>query len=422
VPIFRPLLEPADFAHKGVGLRLLAPAEQGDVLVCVPASLAFSARSALADETLGPLIRACPSPLREDDALALLLLHERSRGDASSRRLHLASLPSSYEGVLFWSQAELEELQASPLRALAARLQAQAADDFAELASLGLLPADASLPDYCWALATVHSRGMDLPVAGDEGLERLVVPFLDLANDERGLDTCHAYERSSGAVVLLAGRDGVAGDEVCISYGGLDAATCLRLHGFLPPDADGSATVPVLAELPGGAEAYARKRLLLDEAGVREGMQHLLRAACPLPDSLLAALRALHLGAEEAGGEPSLLQRVSDENETAALRTLHAALEDMAGAYGTGALEDELLLRGGGLAPRRQAALALRLAEKRVLAAALRATEARMEEEEARRADRAAAVAGAAPLTAYFQALLREEGEGGVSRLDGELD
>ena len=275
---------------------------------------------------------------------------------------------------------------------------------------------------------------MDLPVteAADGALQRFVCPFLDLANNDGTLPVCHAYERSSQSVVLLAGRAGVAGDEVCISYGdALDGATCLRLHGFVPADA--CVTVPLYAELQPGAEGFVAKAALLTAAGVQAGVQHLLSLTEPLPGKLMAALRAMHLGPEEAvslaaaaarSDAAPLLSRVSHANEVAALATLRGALGEMLSAYATSALEDDVQLRAAAssavpLPGRLAAALTLRLAEKRVLAAALAALDEAEEAEVTAEADRLAAQAGAKPLTAFFEALLAE---GGTNKLDNELD
>jgi hypothetical protein len=329
---FSSSIEPADRGEKGLGLLLPDGAARGDVLVVLPASICLSASSALASPTLGPKMRASPVPVREDDAIALLLLEERALGSASERSLHVASLPLSHESTLFWSDDELKELQASPLRRITEQLLLQTEGDWAELCSAGL-GGDHSLADYRWALATVWSRGMDLPCSATDPSARLrlVAPFLDLANSDASLPVCHALELGTGSVVFIAGRDYTPGSELCINYGVCDSHRSLRVHGFLPRCA--AVSLPFFAELDDESEAAATKRSLLQSAGVSRGQQHSLTLAQPAPEALLTALRILHLPPAEASRLAASAEgvpvgvRLGPENEIAAVGALSASTD-----------------------------------------------------------------------------------------------
>jgi hypothetical protein len=147
--------------------------------------------------------------------------------------------------------------------------------------------------------------------------------------------------------------------------------------------------------------------------------------------------------------------RVSAANERAALSALQEGLTAMLEAYRTTADADDALLADAdaSLPPRRRAAVALRLGEKRVLHAALAELAQRLRDVDAAAAatgdttdessdedapavpavEESAVVSGAmaaakapeaaAALAAYFESLLQEEGqsgeaEGGESALD----
>jgi [ribulose-bisphosphate carboxylase]-lysine N-methyltransferase len=426
-------LELADFGEPcGFGFRATAPISAGTVLVSVPVELTFSAAAARVSPTLGPLLERV-SGLRDDDLLAALLLHEKGV-DAAPRKAHIAALPDVYDATLFWSDSELAELRGSPLHTLTLSLQEQTAADFAALQALfcaapELFPR-CSLADYRWALATLWSRAMDLPPPANK---RLIAPWCDMFNNDPALPVCHAFETSQDVVVVLAGRDYSAGEAVCINYGLTDAASSLRLHGFIAEGAP--VEVPLWAEMSVDADLYAAKRRLLDAAGVPAGAPFLLTAQQPIPPLLLPALRAQRLTATEAAsveaGQFSLSARVSEPNERAALTALLAGVKAMVEAYPTTSAEDERLLASAELSSRVQDAVTLRLAEKRILHAcesAVRLELARLDvlfdvaaaplqasvlDGEARAPEAAAALAR------YFEELLAEERDSGAAATDG---
>ena len=364
-------------------------------------------------------------------------MHERGRGAASPLAAHLAALPEAYDATVFWTDEELEELRGSPLHAQTEALRAQTAADFQELHSALLSqqpelfpPPLCGLEAYRWALATLWSRAMDLPV-GDSGASmRLVVPWIDMCNNDSELPVCHAHERSGNSVVLLAGRAYSKGETVNINYGLSSASAALRLHGFMPRGA--RVEVPLYAEMSDAADLYDAKRRLLDRAGVQPGAPFLLTLEEPVPPLLLLALRAQRLsapdlaGVEGAGLRPGV--RVSIDNERAALGALRDGIEAMTRAYPSACAADEALLADETLPEgRRRAAVELRLGEKRVLEAAVRELALRLkalDDEPAESAEDAArrtmggakAPEAAAALTAYFETLLAEEEAGGVQQ------
>ena len=356
-------------------------------------------------------------------------MHERAQGAASPLAAHVAALPESYDATVFWSDEELEELRGSPLHAQTEALRAQTAADFQELHSALLSqqpqlfpPELCGLEAYRWALATVWSRAMDLPVGDAAATMRLVVPWIDMCNNDSELPVCHAHERVGNSVVLLAGREYAAGEHVHINYGLTSAAAALRLHGFMPRGA--RAEVPLFAEMSDAADLYDAKRRLLDRAGVQPGAAFTLTLEEPVPPTLLLALRAQRLTAPElAGVEGAGLRpgaRVSVDNERAVLAALRDGIEAMTRAYPSACAADEALLADDTLPERRRAAVELRLGEKRVLEAAARELALRIKalddepaesvEDVARRTmGGAKAPEAAAALTAYFETLLAEE-------------
>jgi hypothetical protein len=128
---------------------------------------------ARADPQLGPALAQCVA--RDDDALALLLLHERRKGAESEAACHIKSLPVQYDQTLFWTEAELAEIEGSNVLGITRQLSIQTRQDY-DLLTTAISAAFPELSiqefgyeDYCWALATIWSRSMDIPVPDTPG-------------------------------------------------------------------------------------------------------------------------------------------------------------------------------------------------------------------------------------------------------------
>lgn len=210
-----------------LGRALLSPHPAATVTPRDPTPQTWSALTAkLSKEPLGPILRAA-SGLREDDLVALHLMHERAMvaaGTPGERAAHVACLPASYDSTLFWSPEELAELAGCNLLIISARLQArsrhlpppapplavgrrkrlvhpsrgppppprlspprpqmQVESDFDMLERTVIRPNPAAFPpDHCgldayrWALGTIWSRSMEFQVSPTASL-RCIVPWV----------------------------------------------------------------------------------------------------------------------------------------------------------------------------------------------------------------------------------------------------
>ncbi len=120
-------LEPARFGDAGLGMRATADLAAGAVLVAVPQHLLMSTASARRPKLARPqpqqpqavvevasLLDALPAEV----ALPMHLLHELARDERvkpSAWAPYLPTLPASYDTTLFWTAAELAELQSPSL-------------------------------------------------------------------------------------------------------------------------------------------------------------------------------------------------------------------------------------------------------------------------------------------------------------------
>jgi hypothetical protein len=300
-----PAAEVAHYEYQGRGLRVSAPITKGNPLISVPLPMLFSAKAAKADPALAAIIAACPT-LRDDDLLALSLLHERSLGAASARAQHIASLPTDYDLTIFWTEEELAELVGSNVKSITEQLHAQTRADFASLqqvleplAAAGTFSLQVGYEDYCWALATIWSRSMDIPDAGtgEAGATiRVIAPVADLFNTDTSTPCCHGYDSSDGSLKVVAGADAGAGEQLLIGYGALTNSRALWLYGFVMADNPHDA-VDLFATMSTEVPSYSKRRKLLEAIGLGAhcvNAAHVLSIAEPLPPELLLNLRVQH--------------------------------------------------------------------------------------------------------------------------------
>jgi hypothetical protein len=213
---------------------------------------------------------------------ALVLLHERSLGAASRWAPYLAHLPTKYDLLSCWTDAQLSELRCAELEESARAQRRENEKAHAAVASCDAAThkcACLTYEDIQWGLDTVRSRGFlgEYPETfnsapesaphppyltrretlgdGDEITKEVpstfVLPLLDAFNhlSERGGATKLCFDKASNAFTLRAARDMRVGDEATISYGQRPNAYLLLRFGFAVFDSPDE-----FVELPGCAD------------------------------------------------------------------------------------------------------------------------------------------------------------------------
>ena len=226
----------------GHGIFSTAEISEGEQLLSVPAALLLTAGSAAS--------RDWPESLVESDKIALALLTERAKGEASlwhSWILH--GIPENFDCLPFtWDMASEpgSELCCPSLKARVAAQRSDALERRAALVAVQLL-SDGSAPDapmppssqsYLWALSALESRGMhlDAPELGAESV--CICPVGDLLN-HAAADTSNVtgeYDPTAAAYNFRATRAITAGEELLLHYGPHDDATLVQSYGFVLPN------------------------------------------------------------------------------------------------------------------------------------------------------------------------------------------
>lgn len=340
-----------------------------DVYLSVPLPLIMDVDSAYRSP-LAPLLEALKAKFKNADPFHELLLHllyEKFQrplvGEDSFWRPYLDTLPTpvDIDFPLFWSDEELQELQASQAKADILDYRSTVRSKFGSVA--GVLqqfahPFDASVltfENYRWAHAILDSRAIWW------GGGRHLVPMLDLLNCVEGPDPARIHSTKLDAqgsnAVTLAPWSLKAGDQVYENYGQPNHIY-FTYHGFVLDSNTHDCVQIALGVNPNDTpDVQAAVADRLKKARFRPNFSACV-APASIPANALGYIEKAH--GVSAGGSRSKLNQLAQ----AQLR-----------AYSTSAEQDEQLLQqSAGKSWRYVSALKLRLSEKRLLAGVIAAT------------------------------------------------
>lgn len=240
-------VEVKEDASSGNGIFATADVPEGTVLVSVPFALCISSDAIVSFGPLAKIFEENPGLLDyQDEVLAIGLMYSRLVIDAGSRSLdevpwakHVATMPTSLNTPLFWSDAELEMLRPSNAYHLTKLLRKTIENDWesihAPLAAQYPLIADINIELYKWALSMVYSRAFGFYRKEGEYI-RCIVPVLDMANHNPEIASCaeqtFGYDDVSNTIKLSCPKIRKAGEECYAYYGTYPNAKLLYTYGF----------------------------------------------------------------------------------------------------------------------------------------------------------------------------------------------
>jgi SET domain-containing protein 6 len=335
-----------------------------------------------------------------------------SEGQHSSSKWapYLAILPQKLDSLVFWSDDELAELQASSVLRKIGRSSAE--EMFTKhITSLGLRDFNMEL---CHQVASViMAYAFDIPdeeaakqengavegdaddlVSDDEEDEKTIlsmIPLADMLNADAERNNARIYYENEDLEMRTI-KPIATGEEIFNDYGQLPRSDLLRRYGYVtdnyaPYDVTEISTasiVSLLTEQPLEVfpsqfldpltTAEAEKRMTLaDREGILEDsydVNYATTEETAIPDELLAFLYILLLDNENleaiATSQSALPSRSKLATELVG-KVLAVALRQREAEYSTTLEVDEKLLRMGNLKPRVAMATQVRLGEKRVL-------------------------------------------------------
>lgn len=215
-------------------------------------------------------------PIGEDNALALMLLHEKKLGAASKYRKHVEVLPSiaDIRSPFSYTDDELAAYEGTNLGPYAKAMRAQLRADHAAISAAlgaidptspagaaGLTPEIVTQDALCWALSNIWSRFVSLTV--NRRLIKAMIPFFDLLNHDPAARTRHAYDPATGCVTVTSESALPAGSQVCLYYGDLSSYEMARLYGMSLPRQPESQRCLLQMALPNSLPHFGERTALL---------------------------------------------------------------------------------------------------------------------------------------------------------------
>ncbi|KAL1992902.1 hypothetical protein VTN49DRAFT_3658 [Thermomyces lanuginosus] len=353
-------------------------------------------------------------------SLILVMIHEFLQGDKSPWAPYFSVLPSTFDTLMFWSESELSELQASAI-----------------LNQIGKADAEKSIVDMVVPIVHVHPEffpptnagvssfegengvkklielahrmgslimayGFDIEKTDEDGegedgyvtdeeeqLPKGMIPLADFLNGDAHRCNVRLFQEDT-FLVMRAIKPISAGDELFIDYGELPRAEILRKYGHVPE----SYTQYDVAEVPlallcraaglGSSNPDEQTPLkFLDDLEILEDGYCIPRPSAEdkltdiLPDELLALLKTLTLSPEQLAKYQSKNRPPSPSLGSAEAQLLLEAVQARLAEYPTTLQQDEALLADlprisessseDRSSYRRRMAIEVRLGEKQVL-------------------------------------------------------
>ncbi|KAH8733116.1 hypothetical protein GQ44DRAFT_601487 [Phaeosphaeriaceae sp. PMI808] len=331
-------LEDLRHAHAGRGVLAIQDIAQDELLFRVPRSAILSVENSILSaeipastfEMLGPWL-----------SLILVMLYEYINGDASNWSPYFAILPTEFNTLMFWTNDELAELQASAV------VHKIGKDGANEVFTEKLIPAIKEFAEIIFAgdeqakqraeemrdernLTLMHKMGSlimayafdvepanahkDVDEEGfaeeeeDEALPKGMVPLADMLNADADRNNARLFYEDHH-LVMKAMKPIQAREEIFNDYGPLPRSDLLRRYGYITDNYAQYDVVEVPMDLVAGlataAGIYSEERLAyLDEQEIIDSgyditVSHIFSLQECLSPELIMLVETLLLPSEE---------------------------------------------------------------------------------------------------------------------------
>ncbi|OWZ22715.1 hypothetical protein PHMEG_0002539 [Phytophthora megakarya] len=341
---------------EGHGVFAIEALTSGQVTLRVPSKLTMNVESA-AESDLAPVLEKYPQ-IPDDEVLALHLMHERSKGEESFFAPFIASMPTTFDLPVFWTDTELSELKGTNVLLLTQLMQQQlqrdfdnihqaVTEDFPEIfAALPTL----TVQDYTWAMSVIWSRAFG--VSKGKKYLRVLCPAMDMFNHDvslrNPLDDFVSFDQEKQMMTHHVPNEVPTGSPLHISYGQYSNAKLLYSYGFVAHE-NSRRAVDFWMKIPPTDPYLKLKQTVLDSNKLTEEQTYdfcgtLFRN--DVDERLLATLRVILMNEQEIrlykkAFESSIL---SVRNELAVYENLQNSCRRKLANYPTTLEEDEAIL------------------------------------------------------------------------------
>jgi histone-lysine N-methyltransferase SETD3 len=269
--------------------------KSGTTVITVPVSSMISSLDATKDPTLRPLFIASRVLQQQPSLqLALLLLCEVYKEDASRFQPYLQTFPSTFSLPLWWNVTELEKLRGTSALRAVARNVVSFARYYCHIESLlsteygggksggSALPFPLSfftLNNVKWSMSVVMTRQNPIPYKNMKGQVAgrclALVPIMDMVNHGAELEHGVFYDDETDTVNVACMTGARAGEEVRMYYGDRTNQEFLVHSGFVTKERNQNDGLTMLVQISEGTDPLYKVRMLVlkSEGFVGVGVQ-----------------------------------------------------------------------------------------------------------------------------------------------------
>ncbi|RAQ98997.1 set domain-containing protein rms1 [Stemphylium lycopersici] len=427
------LLEIQDLRSQDAGRGIIAKKNipEDTTLFAIPRDIIINVQTSALAEKLPEIFEEsmddedsneCLEPLDSWASLILVMLYEYLQGSASKWKPYIDILPQTFDTPLFWSEAELKELEGTSLTR--EKIGKEESDEMLRSRILPIVTKHANVfyPEVAERLneddllslahrmgSTIMSYAFDLENEGEQSDDEEdgwvedrdgktlmgMVPMADMLNANAEFNvmppvyTAHVHHGDQLQVASL--RENIpAGTEILNYYGPLPSSELLRRYGYVTPEHRRYD----IAELPWnlvrtalGEELELSKEVIQEiEADVEKKMDSELEeffiierdSGDPSSYGTLEQLAVLREISPELDEQLKLFLKAVRKRDPKRKRddgifntVVERALKARLAQYPTSVEDDEALLSKDNIGKRHRMAVEVRLGEKRVLQEAL---------------------------------------------------
>lgn len=227
----------------------------GENLITLPASHLMSVTLARKSDIANKLSQAGVSGISEQSLLAAYILQER-QDNRSFWAPYLNALPQGFSHIpLFFSAAEQEILQGSPVLEMSLTRRFVLQQDYHKLASIDDLNA-CSFEDYMWARTVINTRSFLLHQ------DVVLAPYMDFVSHAPKPNSVWGAGKDKASLELECCQDIAPGEKVSICFGHKSNRRFYSSYGLVHDDPNFNCARLTLS-LKSGDPLYREKMALL---------------------------------------------------------------------------------------------------------------------------------------------------------------
>ncbi|KAH9112996.1 hypothetical protein AeMF1_012754 [Aphanomyces euteiches] len=363
---------------EGYGVVAARAFAQGEHTLDIPFRLTMNVHSARASDLAKVFVHE--KNLADVEVLALHLMYEKLKGDASFWAPFIRSLPESFDTPIFWPDSYFAMLKGTNVSLLASMMKQQIMADYTSIHTPifqkypTLFPKDKlTMHEYKWALSVIWSRAFGVTRGGE--YIQLLCPAMDMFNHDvhlnRPLDDFILYDEVNQTLCHRVHQACAAGTPLNICYGPYSNAKLLYSYGFVVPG-NMRHGIDFWVNVPPNDPYLKLKKTLLESHPLTAQQTYDFDGTLlghTVSERLLAMVRVVLMQEDEIRLRNNAFSQamVSRRNEIAVYDNLTIACRRKLQAFTTTLNDDVAALEAGNIDKRMAFALRVRIEDKQIL-------------------------------------------------------